>query len=519
MGNGAGFAEEDVLVRQLADDRFQAGFRLAAVGLAHAGPDGRLLEVNGTFASLLGRSVEDLTGCLLAELLHPEDLGVMDELAGLHFQGQRQTSLVLRLHHRDEGWLWARLAVSLLSGPCGELLCYILALEDGTAWRQIERALQRTTICRDRILGHASNAIFILDGAGSFTSGNPAGQGMTGFCMDDLAGRHFSALWPEAEWPRIEQVFGEVLSAGRPASLSEVRLQHREGYPVTVSLYLDPVLEAGQVMRLICVLNAPAAQPLHDYQRVEDEIRRLNVELEQRVSERTAQLSAVNQELEAFCYSVSHDLRAPLRAINGFSQALAEDCKGALSREGELHLGRICQATQRMGQLIEDLLKLSRMTRSEMCREWVNLSTLARSICADLRTRQPERQVACVIAPNVVAHGDPRLLHIVLENLLGNAWKFTGKKPAASVEFGSSIIDGRRTFFVQDDGAGFDMNYADKLFGAFQRLHGYNEFEGTGIGLATAQRIIHRHGGQIWGEGEIGKGATFYFTVKDCVDR
>lgn len=235
----------------------------------------------------------------------------------------------------------------------------------------------------------------------------------------------------------------------------------------------------------------------------------------QLVTNANTELSAVNKELEAFSYSVSHDLRAPLRSIDGFSQALVEDYPDKLDEQGKNYLQRVRSSTQRMGELIDDLLKLSRVTRSEMKLEMVNLSTLAQSIATEVQKTQPERQVELVITPGLSAKGDEHLLRLLLENLLGNAWKFTGKHPQARIEFGSTQVDGKQVFFVRDDGAGFDMTYAHKLFAPFQRLHSASEFPGSGIGLATVQRIVHRHGGRIWAEAEIEKGATFYFRLAE----
>jgi signal transduction histidine kinase len=243
----------------------------------------------------------------------------------------------------------------------------------------------------------------------------------------------------------------------------------------------------------------------------------LNTEMQghlQGLDRRNKAVESANRELEAFCYSVSHDLRTPLRSIDGFSQALLEDYAEKLDNQGKGYLTRVRAATQRMGQLIDDLLGLSRMSRVKMELHDVDLSGLARSVAAELQQRFPQRQVALTIAPDVAAKGDGKLLRIALENLLGNAWKFTAKQPQAKIEFGVTESEGKNAYFIRDNGAGFDMAYADKLFGAFQRLHKADEFEGTGIGLATVQRVIHRHGGRIWAEGTPGKGATFYFTLE-----
>jgi signal transduction histidine kinase len=229
--------------------------------------------------------------------------------------------------------------------------------------------------------------------------------------------------------------------------------------------------------------------------------------------QQTAQLAATNKELEAFSYSVSHDLRAPLRSIDGFSQALLEDYADQLDPTGQEYLQRVRAASQRMAQLIDDLLSLARVTRSELHHDLVDLSAHTATIVDELQRTQPDRSVAFAIAPGLAAHGDERLLHLVLENLLANAWKFTGKCACPQIEFGAIPCDGQLAYFVRDNGAGFDMAYTDKLFGAFQRLHALTEFAGTGIGLATVQRVIHRHGGRVWAEGAVEQGATFYFTV------
>jgi light-regulated signal transduction histidine kinase (bacteriophytochrome) len=273
------------------------------------------------------------------------------------------------------------------------------------------------------------------------------------------------------------------------------------------SCILAPVLEEGYVNLY--------GRDITERKRAEEEVQKLNTELEQRVVQRTTQLESANKELEAFSYSVSHDLRSPLRGIDGWSQALLEDYGSLFDEQGKTYINRVRSETQRMGNLIDDLLKLSRLTRAEMHIEEVNLSAIAQSIAAQLQQTAPERQVDFVIQPGLNANGDGRLLEIALTNLLGNAFKFTGHTPQARIEFEQTEIDGQHIFFVRDNGAGFDMAFAKNLFGAFQRMHRASEFPGTGIGLTIVQRIISRHGGRIWAEAAINQGAAFYFTLEE----
>ncbi len=292
---------------------------------------------------------------------------------------------------------------------------------------------------------------------------NPVAQALTG--------------WPEA--PGIGGTLEEVLRlvGERPDATSQAPAQ-----PATVSTQVETLQDTA-------VRNA---------------------DLEARVLARTKQLEAANQELEAFSFSVAHDLRAPLRGIDGFSQILIEEHAGNLGPEALSHLQRIRAAVARMGRLIEDLLQLSRVARTELRASAVNLTELAGEVLAELRS---ERDVRVIVAPDLIANGDPGLLRIVLANLLANAWKFTRTCARPEIELGRTTVDGMPAYFVRDNGAGFDPHDASRLFGAFQRLHSAAEFEGTGIGLAIVQRIVHRHGGRVWAVGEVGGGATFSFTL------
>lgn len=310
-------------------------------------------------------------------------------------------------------------------------------------------------------------------------------------------------------------------------------LPHHDGMPPdhtgVIRQMVVPVIRGDKIVAVLGVGNKPSNYDQQDVetinliadlwweiaerQRVEEEMHRYRNHLEEMVGERTSELKAINQELEAFSYSVSHDLRAPLRAMDGFSQAVLEDYKDQLDDQGKFFLNRIRVASQHMSQLIDDILMLSRLNRTEMHMGTIDLSALVCSIAKELQQSQPERQVEFYIEEDVIGQGDKRFLRIALENLLGNAWKFTTNRSPGLLEFGIAEHEGEHVYFVRDNGAGFDMQQADRLFAPFQRLHSEKEFPGTGIGLSMVKRILSRHGGQIWGEGVEGQGATFYFSL------
>jgi signal transduction histidine kinase len=306
----------------------------------------------------------------------------------------------------------------------------------------------------------------------------------------------------------------------RPLQHLTAIAHHQIEGDLTARVDLPTFDEFGQLGITLNRLTEALQESIHDLEsqveivrQTETDIRILNAKLEQRVKERTMQLEDTNFELEAFVYSVSHDLRAPLRRITGFSQVLEEDYGDLLDNQAKEYLQRIQTITRNMGDLIEALLRLSRVTRIELQVKDVDMSAVARQIAADLMLSQPDRKVEFIITPDLVVKGDAKLVDVMLVNLLGNAWKFTGKHPTARIELGTILQNGEKIYFVRDDGAGFDPSNADRLFGVFQRLHKTKDFEGTGIGLALVARITRRHGGRIWAEGKLEGGATFYFTL------
>jgi PAS domain S-box-containing protein len=403
---------------------------------------------------------------------------------------------------------------AMVMGIGGTVIFTWLLLVGGYAGLTTNR-LKQTAVDRKKaddqfrsLLETAPDAMVLAGADGRMVLVNAQTEKLFGYARAELLGNSVDKLVPprfREKHPRQRsQYFAEPKVRPMGAGLELYGLR-KDGSEFPVEISLSPIeTDDGRLV-------SSAIRDITDRKQAEDTVRELN-ESQQR---HAVQVEAANKELEAFSYSVSHDLRAPLRSIDGFSMALVEDYAGQLDVEGKGLLDRIRAATKRMAQLIDDLLNLARVTRTEMRYEVVDLSAMASSVLADLQSGDPARHVECVVGDHVVGHGDSRLLRVVLENLLGNAWKFTMNKPQARIELGMSRQNGAPVYFVRDDGPGFDMAYVDKLFGTFQRLHAATEFPGTGIGLASVRRIIQRHGGKTWAEGAVGKGATFSFTLAE----
>lgn len=372
---------------------------------------------------------------------------------------------------------------------------------------RLEREIEESRIGYKRIVETAQEGIWETDKDFNTVFVNARMAEMLGYTVEEIMATPAKTFIAETSRQSVSEL-QQRRSRGVREQF-ELPFRRKDGSEIITLVSSAPYLdEHGEYQGALAML-ADITERKH----ADEQVRRLNTELEERVAARTAQLTAVNRELEAFSYSVSHDLRAPLRALDGFSQILIEDYTDRLDEEGLKYLHRIRAGSQRMGQLIDSLLQLSRLTRMEMQHERINLSEIAKSIRTDLMEQHPERKVDFRIEDNLTVSGDERLLRAAVTNLLNNAWKFTGRRSNPCIEFGRTQQSGETVYFVRDNGVGFDMTYANKLFGAFQRLHGFDEFEGTGIGLATVERIIHRHRGRIWADAAVDQGATFYFTV------
>lgn len=459
------------------------------------------------------RAAEDAFGYTRAEVLgrHVSCL-YADELAGegVHKRTLASGDLLTEIRNRRKnGEVFpSLLSASVLRDDTGRVIGIIGTSLDITARKRAEEALAVSETRYRRLFESAQDGILIIDaGTGQIVEVNPALIELLGYSEQELLGKKLREIAAFKGVEASDLALLELPSKGLVRH-GDLPLETNDGRRIAVELISNVYLVDDKNV-IQCNLRDITAR-----KNAEAKIRELNAELEQRVHERTLQLEALTKELATFNYSVAHDLRTPLRHIAGFAAMLRKDYALKLEATGLHLIDNIVNATQRMSALIEALLTLASLSRKKLEQRSVDLSALAHLIASDLQQSEPGRRAQFVIAEDVTCVGDDRMLRIVLENLLGNAWKFTAQRDAARIEFGvAPRADGSVAYFVRDNGAGFDMQHADKLFGPFQRLHSDKEFPGTGIGLATVQRIIHRHDGRVWAEAGVDKGATFYFTL------
>jgi PAS domain S-box-containing protein len=474
------------------------------VGVYRNTPEDRFVQVNPAMIQIFGAaSGEQLMGVKVSELYcRAEDRQAF--VAKLSRDGSVEDEEI-QVKRLDGKAFWASVTAVKRTGPDGSTY-FDGVLTDITARKEAELALRQSEERMRLLLESAPDSVVIVDKDGRIVLANAQTAEQFGYSRAELIGREVEILVPERyrNAHRLHREGYTKRAQARPTGMRSALVGLRkDGTEFPAEVNLNP-MEVGDQRYVIAIVRDVTAS-----KEAENQIRDLNDDLTRRNSE----LRSLNADLEAFSYSVSHDLRAPLRSIDGFSRILEEEYAARIDDEGRGYLKRVRRAAQRMSDLIDDLINLARVTRAELTPSAVDLSALAREIGAALQLQEPERTVRFDVAPGLVARADPRLLRVALENLLGNAWKFTARRRDAQVEVGRDGTNGETAFFVRDNGVGFDPAYAGKLFGAFQRLHDAGEFPGTGIGLATVQRVVSKHGGKVWANGAIDGGAAFYFTL------
>lgn len=503
--------------------------------------DGQIIEVNDGFLNITGYTLEDIRGRTTTSLHlwnRDEDRAlVISELASKGKVQEREFQFQTKSGEGTTGLFSAEIIT------INNEKCILSSINDITERKRAEsqgaialEALQESEERYRSLVENANEAIYVAQDA-MIKFINRAGVEMSGYSEEEIISKPFIEFIHPDDHAMVRERYLERLRGEELEPRFTFRFITRSGNIKWLEMSAARINYEGKPATLNIVTD------ITERKRAQDKIIELNAELEKKVGGRTKELrdsqlallnlvddlnqsskglihanqalEAVNKELASFSYSVSHDLRAPLRSIDGFSQALLEDCWDKLDDDGKKYLERVRQATQNMGRLIDDMLNLSRVTQSEFCREPVDLSKMVHAIADTNQQSNSLNGLTFNVQEDIIIHGDQRLMHIALTNLLDNAWKFTGKQEHPHIEFGAIVKDGKRIIFVRDNGVGFDMKYAVKLFGTFQRLHRADEFPGTGIGLAIVLRVINRHGGKVWAESEAGKGATFFFTLPE----
>jgi PAS domain S-box-containing protein len=490
---------------RFSEARYRALHRDNPTMIATLDSELRMLSVNPTCARQLGYTMDELEGQPVLKLFHEDDrLAVTEQLRLCLRHPDRVYRWQFRKIRKDGKLLWVEELAQAVYDLNGSLNVLVVC-QDITARKRTEEALQKSEKKFSKIF-HAAPALIGITtlAEGKIIDINETGLKTLGYQHEEMIGRTLLELDTLENPAELDLVVRMLLEQGTVRNY-EINFRGRSGERFTGLLSAELIDMNGERYMLGMVQNVT------ERKRAAEEIEKLNADL----AARAVELEYANVELEAFNYSVAHDLRKPLTVINGYCQAIMELCGDTLDERCKGYLQEAYEGTLNMNELITDLLDFSRLAHCEIKPESVELSAMAKEITAELRLADPKRQVTFVIAEGVSAEGDPALLRVVMENLFGNAWKYTGKREMSIIEFGVTEIEGEQTCFVRDNGTGFDMAYAEKLFIPFQRLPGTDEFKGHGIGLATVERVIRRHGGRVWAEGDPGKGATFYFTLSE----
>jgi PAS domain S-box-containing protein len=465
--------------------------------------DGIITSWNKGAEEIYGYTKSEIIGKSISVIVPPRLPDELTDILSKIKLGEAIKSYETIRRRKDGQNIYVSLSVSAVYDAEGRILGASTIARDITERKQLENLLKESEMQYRLLFETANDGIVLLEKSeGKIAHINPSVEKMLGYSAKEVIGNKLQDVGLIIDHGDF-QITMKNLNKRGILRYNDVPVKTKSGKQIYADTYLVDKAKFAQ-----CNIR-----DITERRSKEKEIRLLNEDLEKRILQRTAQLNEANKELASFAYSVSHDLRAPLRGIDGWSLALLEEYGDTLDDQGRKYLQRVRTETQQMGMLIEDLLNLSRITRIEPQLMPIDLTAMASSIANRLQEENPQRNIEFIIQPALRANGDNHLINIVLTNLFDNAVKFTGKQFLPRIEFGKTEVDGGKAFFVRDNGAGFDMAHAPKLFGAFQRLHKSSEFPGTGIGLATVQRIIHRHGGRIWANAQIDQGATFYFTL------